>query len=517
MTVPALEKITPVVNELMGGDKHSPYASTWWTTVTVRMVPAESYQWMLANGWRVVSVDYDRSTTPPTPYYTMTRQAMQNWMVMQNVLNGLMTAYNEGRYNNARRYWDIVRMLGQSLTKSQTSLDAIGDTSDGHVSVYLSDLASIASEVQLKLTPAFTWASGLLTSANNAANAIYSSLSKFETYYQAHAATIATNVSAVSSSRTTFLSDFSAQLTLLQSEFTTHLAAVRVIEAAAQSDLTAHIVAYQAALANLANDFSTHNTTSTAYLTGLGATELARINEQFDNLLAQTNQALIDRGLGSAADVAEIRIERERSEQITALNDRLARERAENEHKLYEQQQVMRVRTMEALDRVQQLRQALSQWLNENESRLESERLAVRSKILEGIDRERGAGDDSIRLQSELGDRLLAQAQESVQRAAQGNQMAGALQLQAGEFHTNAIIRLCAAQAEAKWKKAQGRMDVRGVEEQLMRYQVDTQNNLVVGLSGIIERRTDSYPDLTEVFKFASTLGDAGSTQWVTP
>jgi hypothetical protein len=94
----------------------------------------------------------------------------------------------------------------------------------------------------------------------------------------------------------------------------------------------------------LTSDYNTHAPVASAYLTGLGVTELARINEQFDNALAKNLQALTDRGLYSSAIATAItaRIERERTEAIGALNDRLNREKWENQHRIYQQQTQMR-------------------------------------------------------------------------------------------------------------------------------------------------------------------------------
>ena len=97
-------------------------------------------------------------------------------------------------------------------------------------------------------------------------------------------------------------------------------------------------------LSTLRSDYTTHSATATAFLTDLGTTELARINERYDNLKAANNQRLVDRGFSSAAITTqmETQVERERNEAIGELNDRLNREKFENQHRLYAQQQEMR-------------------------------------------------------------------------------------------------------------------------------------------------------------------------------
>jgi hypothetical protein len=69
---------------------------------------------------------------------------------------------------------------------------------------------------------------------------------------------------------------------------------------------------------------------------------------------------------------------------------------------------------------------------------------------------------------------------------------------------------------QARMGRLQGRMDIRDREEKLMAYQLDTRNNLAVGLFGFVERREDSYPDMAEITKLVAGLGDAGGG-WVVP
>ena len=52
---------------------------------------------------------------------------------------------------------------------------------------------------------------------------------------------------------------------------------------------------------------------------------------------------------------------------------------------------------------------------------------------------------------------------------------------------------------------------------QLMQYQADASNRLMVGLFEFQEKREDDYPSLDLVAQLVSQLGDAGATQWLTP
>jgi hypothetical protein len=168
-------------------------------------------------------------------------------------------------------------------------------------------------------------------------------------------------------------------------------------------------------------EYDQHVTTATEFLTDLGTTELARINEAFAASLATQLQQLTDRGLYSAGVAADItaRSDRDRDEQIQALNDRLNREKFENQHKLYDQQVRMRD-------------QEIVQKMNVSAARL----------------------------------------------------------------------------AGLQGKHAE--------DMQLMKYMLDTRNNLLVGLYGFVEKREDIAPSWENLAQIVAGLGDAGGG-WISP
>lgn len=109
------------------------------------------------------------------------------------------------------------------------------------------------------------------------------------------------------------------------------------------TDLSTHMDEIEALLKEtregLALDYTGHKTTAEEFLTGLGTTEVARINEQFAASLSVQLQKLIDDGLYTSAVAADItaRNVRDRDEQLQKHYDALAREKLANEHQLYEQ------------------------------------------------------------------------------------------------------------------------------------------------------------------------------------
>jgi len=115
-----------------------------------------------------------------------------------------------------------------------------------------------------------------------------------------------------------------------------------ILISATQTDLEAMEDAFDVSsdntdVAAFDTDYSTHAATIRATIDDLGTTELARINEKWDDALAQETKQLIDRGLYSSASLAAItaRNTRERGEDIAAHNTRIAREEREAEERLY--------------------------------------------------------------------------------------------------------------------------------------------------------------------------------------
>jgi len=370
MTVPNLEPIDGYLRDVSPAVLTSPYAGNWWMSSTVTRIPETAVGWLVAQGWQVVST-YDEDDVT---YYTLTRQSMNSWMILQSLLNAYTFAYNEGRSFNAIRYNDLLWNYNELLNKTRGTLDTIGDVSDGHVSLYLTTIDELWAEVQTE--------TGLCkTDIESAGDAV------------------------------------DEQLALYVSKLNT-------IEA----------------------DFDTHAAITRALLVGLGDTEEARINEQFDNALNKARQGLMSRGLYSSVMYAQLeaRVERERSEALITLADRLAREKVDNEHKLY------------------------------------MEQFQTQQAVLSG--------------------------------RTQYNQQ----QLAKGGFLVDMRVKVLMTAVQGLLEKATARMGVRDKEQALMAYQLSTRNDVVAALLNTVERREDTYPDMSSISRLVAGLGDAGSG-WTVP
>lgn len=488
MTTPNLPTMNPgggMTHNIPPRREVSSYAPIWFTQSTVSGIDREMMGWMVAQGWQVTNVAYDTSTTPPTPSYSMSRQGMNNWFILQDLMNSLTTAFNDGRTMNYLRYRDIVTIWNQAFAQSQQQFQQMTAKSDADVVVYFSqfnnDLDAISEEIGLARSEAVQEASRVADQL-----AIYvEKLVDIETNYQSHAVTIAVLIAQQNEALATYLSDYAAKLGVLDSEYLTHLgeldaviegmsnnvsthvtaqlaaadqllsdynthaSAIDALDTDTQSLLTAHssqvestlstilsdyedvassinsLIAemdtafddhtstYDGILTQLSTDFDTHSSTATAYLTDLGETELARINEEYDARLSVIGQNLVDRGFYSSAIVSDQqdRVERERNQAIVELNDRLAREQLTNEHQLFEQKDKMRSRTLDGKGRLYGIQQELLRYEAQSAHQLFGDLQSVRDRTLQARQIVYGLKEGFNRYQTEVANNLQGQLQ----------------------------------------------------------------------------------------------------------
>ncbi|GAF88208.1 unnamed protein product, partial [marine sediment metagenome] len=232
----------------------------------------------------------------------------------------------------------------------------------------------------------------------------------------------------------------------------------------ADSTLTAHDASSTAILALLLSDYTSHESTAEAFLVDLGSTELARINEAFDARLAEASQKLIDRGFYSSdlAEAFEERIERDRDEAIAALNDKLNREKLENEHALYQQQVNVRMQTLAGEDRLHSLQQEILRYKAESLSRRYGLLQQVRDRTLATRERiyQLQAQFDNWRVTIE--GTLIARITEVRTRTLDGNDRLQALRDALVRWEADNEYKLGAELANIRLK----RMEASGLEHQ---------------------------------------------------
>ena len=401
--MPAPSIIIPVVpledpdqSQIQIDSVGSPYSAIWWTSQTVTNIPGETAQWLLTQGWVPTEIAWDESTTPKTPYYSMSRDSLNNWMILQSLLNSWTIAYNDARYFNNARYNEVVQDWTEMIASSQVQFDAQISERNTQAALYLGNLTTYMDALDV-----------LVNSNSDAMDAAIAASGAFLIDTQ------------------TKHDDFE--------------------------------ILFGGVLALLESDYIEHGALTRGFLTDLGATELARINEKFAASLATQTQQLVDRGLSSSAVITDItaRNTRDKNEAIAELNDRLNREKLTNQHTLYGQQVNMRTQTLDGKNRLHALAQEVLRY----------------------------------RQAQTMGD---AQAETS---------------------HRSKAITEMMGISMARLQGLQGQ-HADGMK--LMAYQLDERNKLLVGLYGFVERREDVGPSIDDLAKICTSLGDSGGG-WVSP
>lgn len=424
----------------------SPFDNVWWTSQTLTQIPDEAVGWLVAQGWNITGVTYDTAYSPPEPRFAMSRQSLQNWKILEGMIDHWVTNVNEANGTNAVRYNDTVESWTSLINTSYTHFDVMTAEQNTQSATFLANLSTYMDDVN--------------TTTDSNQTAFVSDMGDAETALtalDAATADFATNLS-------TYITDITGKLESLDADYVSHTAEITSLISGSDTNYTLH------------------ESTAEAFLTDLGTTELARINEEFAASLAQQLQQLTDRGMYSAGIAADItaRSNRDRSERITELNDRLAREKLQNEHTLYDQ--------LVQKDR----------WQASQRDTLWAQLVALEQQNIAGYDSQLAArnGATSALIQGKA-----TYASSTVQM---GSTLAEHQHRVVTEKMTEYNARLSGIQV---WHDS---------NMKLMEYQLGARNELMVGLYGFVERREDVAPQFDSLVQIATALGDAGGG-WVTP
>ena len=403
MTTAIVPLQDPGQTELLMGLQVSPWNMNWWTQQTITNISGfdASYGWLLSQGWNVVGAPaFDNTTTPPTPFYTMSRFGLNNWAVLQSLLTEYETEANEAIWANAVRYNDVVRSWENMIASSHvqwdleiterntqatlflgnldtymTEVDGLIDANQAQIVLDAADAETALDDAHTKLTELETntvasiaTIEGLLTTQEGYLTSFLvdfaAELAELDVNYAATYAIVDPLITTLEASLVTFVAEVGVLLTTILADYTTLEGTINGILATDASTLSSHATDYNAVLAMLELDYDDHAVIARQFLIDLGETETARIAEKFTSSLSTQMQQLVDRGLYSAGLAVDVtaRTTRDHNEEIVALNDRLMREKLVNQHQLYGQQTQMRIGTMGGKDRVYGLRAELSRY-----------------------------------------------------------------------------------------------------------------------------------------------------------
>jgi hypothetical protein len=236
--------------------------------------------------------------------------------------------------------------------------------------------------------------------------------------YTAHASDIESKMAVVRADVDVYTDQVETILDLLEEDYEQVAEALEDANSNAGNTLSQYAGDYGAILVLLRQDYEVHAQTARGFLINLGQTDLARINEQFASSLSTQLQMMVSRGLSMATMPIDItaRNQRDRDEQIQTLNDRLNREKLDNQHKLYEQQVNVRARDLDATDRLHSVRQEVLRYQATLVTNTYSLRTEATSRILAGRQAVFAAKDANSKYGIEISSNLYAKLQDIKQR-----------------------------------------------------------------------------------------------------
>lgn len=518
MTIPQVPEQTPGQTPIILPNVINPYLTTWWATQTVTNVPENVMGWLVAQGYEITGITQDNTTVPPTNYFALTREGMRPQDVLLNLCNSYTIAANEARGANQQRYNEILANWTDLIATSHDQFDAQTTEQNAQAGVFLTDLDSYMTAIETLIADNQSQLGLDAAEAKAALVAMDARLTELEDNAAETAVSINDLLTSLTTNVNTYVSEIETLLAALDTDYAAVEADIEAIKTSTGTLVNTFAGDYRATLEFLEDDYETHGILSRGFLDGLGATELARINEQFASQLAVQLQALISRGLSTATLVADItaRNHRDRDEQIQALNDRLMREKLANQHQLYQQQLAMRSRTMDGLAQLHSVQQEVLRYQASLITGLYELLQNVRNRVLAGRQAILAARDANVRLGIQVNSTLLEQLQTALTGVLGGKERFSNLLMQNANILSEHKHRAIAERMNTAVQRLEGWKSVAAENRQLMAYQLDERNKLLIGLYSFVERREDIAPEWKDQATMIAALGDSAGG-WITP
>ena len=268
---------------------------------------------------------------------TVGAPTLEEWTSALATLNAKLDEYDVDVAELIASYSLDGTALNTAITTSFTQLTNALNTYRQEVATLKTKQLAVETNIGAVITTETSALTGDVTQINAA-------LDELDGEYDTHLASANAASAAMELAITSFATDSSTIIDTLEAEQTAHESVIATLLSEITAAFTATESTLTGLLSDLTSDYSSHVTTATAFLTDLGATELARINEKYDSIKANQNQNLVSRGFSSSAIVTqmEIQVERERNQELVQHNDLINREKFENQHRLYGQQQALR-------------------------------------------------------------------------------------------------------------------------------------------------------------------------------
>lgn len=518
MPIPQIPEQNPGQNPILLPRVVNPYLGIWWSTQTVSNVPENVMGWLVAQGYEVTGITQDTTTVPPTNYFALTREGMKPLQVLLSLCNSYTTAANEARDANQQRYNEILTNWTQMIDTSHDQFNAQTTEQNAQAGIFFADLDQYMTAIETLIADNQTQLALDAAEAKTALVIMDSRLTELESNAAATATIINGLLVSLTGSVNTYVTDIETLLTALDADYTAVETDLEAIKTSAGNLVTAFAGDYQAILDQLESDYTVHELRTQGLLDDLGTTETARINEQFASQLSVQLQALVSRGLSTATLIADItaRNQRDRDEQLQLHNDRLMREKLDNQHKLYQQQFGMRSRMMDAESQLHSVRQEVLRYQASLITGTFELLQNIRNRVIAGKQAILAAREANARLGIEVNSTLLQQLQAALTGVLGGKERFSTLLTQLFNTLAEHKHRAIVERMNTATQRLDGWKSVAAENRALMAYQLDERNKLLIGLYSFVERREDISPEWKDMSTMIASLGDSGGG-WITP
>lgn len=496
----------------------NPYLSVWWSTQTVSQVPENVMGWLVAQGYEVTGITQDNTTTPPTNYFSLTKEGMKPELVLLNLCNSYTVAANEARNANQIRYNQVIVNWAEMIDSSHDQFNAQTTEQNAQAGIFLTDLDEYMTAIEALIEENQSQIVLDAAEAKIALEYMDGRLTELEDNAAASAEIINELLAGLDTNVNTYVTEIGAILTALDADYVSVEAELEAIKTSAGALVDQHVLDYQGILSYLETDYATHEGVARGFLNDLGATELARINEQAAAQLSTQMQMLVSKGLYMSTipvDVSQ-RNWRDRDENIQALNDRLSREKLDNQHQLYQQQFGMRTRLLDGQSQLHAVRQEVLKYQASLISGMYELLQNIRNRILAGKQAILAARDANARLGIEVNSTLLQQLQTAFTGVLGGKERFASLLMQNANTLAEHKHRAVVEKMNTAAQRLDGWKSVAAENRALMAYQLDERNKLLIGLYSFVERRDDVAPEWKDMSTMIASLADSGGG-WVTP
>jgi len=201
---------------------------------------------------------------------------------------------------------------------------------------------------------------------------------------------------------------------------------------------------------------------------------------------------------------------------IYAVKDGNNRLNIEVRSALYSTGQEMRRLLIEEAARLETLSQAIISWKAGQRDQLLQHIQSVVTQHLAGLERQHGAQQSVSGAAVSVRNILLTQLQDAVKGLLAGKERYAALTLQTASALTEQRHRAIVEKMAEYAVQLEGAQKKHTETMALMEYQLNTRNQLLIGIYGFVERRSDVGPGIEELASITTSLGDSGGG-WITP